>query len=186
MAGRRKPHDPAAQIKAENARREQAQLQAHLTAQGAEVKLDGGGRVISARRSNVFTLLLARQTITLDQHTAAYDLANDWATWKGLDGKSDAPAGYVDGGSGAKELVTDRMIKAGKRINAILQQLDLHHVTLLVAFMVATVEEDRPMAWRGLVQRVTGETLRDKQPKLVVAALEALRRVYQEPKRMAA
>jgi hypothetical protein len=54
---------------------------------------------------------------------------------------------------------------------------------LLIAFMVATVEEDRPMAWRGIVERVSGVTGRDAQPAIVRAALENLRRVYEAPKR---
>jgi hypothetical protein len=48
--------------------------------------------------------------------------------------------------------------------------------------MVATVEEDRPMAWRGIVERVSGVTGRDAQPAIVRAALENLRRVYEAPK----
>ncbi|MCA6270693.1 hypothetical protein, partial [Phenylobacterium sp.] len=52
---------------------------------------------------------------------------------------------------------------------------------LLEAFMVATVEEDRPMHWRGIVERVTGIGARDAQSSTVRLALETLRRVYEAP-----
>ncbi len=185
MAKKRKPHDPAAAARAELERRErEAEIQ-RLRAQGATVTTDRGGKIISARRSNVFNLLLARKTITQNQHDAAYRLATDWAIWKGLDGKGERSEA-VDGGSGSAELVTDRMIQAGRRVFMVIGGLREDREALLAAFMVATVEEDRPMMWRGVVERVLGETVRDKQTAAVVDALEALRAVYEQPRRAAA
>jgi hypothetical protein len=186
MARRNKPHDPskAAQVLQERKDRK-AELQ-RLQAQGATLTLDKAGRIISAYRSNCFNLLLQRGSITPNQHDAAYTLAKDWAAWKGLDGKPETYGETVDGGQGCHELITDRMIRGGNAVSAAFHDLNGAQVALLTAFMVATVEEDRPMDWRGIVERVTGETVRDRQTVLVVGALESLRCIYQEPDRAAA
>lgn len=181
----KRPHDPAAATRAAFERRDREAEIARLIAGGAEVTTDHAGRIISARRSNVFSLLLSRGTITPNQHDAAYRLAQDWATWKGLDGKGERSEA-VDGGSGSAELVTDRMIQAGRRVGAALYELPGTGARLMHTFMVATVEEDRPMAWRGLVQRTLGITTRDRQTEAVVGALEALRQVYEQPRAKAA
>jgi hypothetical protein len=183
MARRNRPHDPA---KAQRERIERDAEIARLKAQGAEVSLDRGGKLVSARRSNVFTLLLKRGSITPNQHDAAYRLSLDWAAWKGLDGKPESFGEVVDGGSGSVELVTDRMIRAGRTVRASLRELHDRDSALLEAFMVATVEEDRAMAWRGVVERVLGPMGRDRQVSVVVDALEALRAVYEGPRRVAA
>jgi hypothetical protein len=57
--------------------------------------------------------------------------------------------------------------------------------SIVEAFMIATVEEDRPMAWRGIVARL-GIRVREQQTRAVVAALEALRVAYEEPGKVAA
>ena len=182
---KKRPHDPAKAALAALERQRREDEIRRLQAMGATVTTDPAGRVISARRSNVFNLLLARGTITPNQHDAAYRLAQDWATWKGLDGKGERSE-FVDGGAGSAELVTDRMISAGRRIVDAFWGVGHQHIALLSAFMVATVEEDRPMAWRGIVQRTSGETVRDRQTVAVVGALEALRSVYEQPRREAA
>lgn len=182
--GRRKPHDPAKAMQAALERREEQANLAIAVAQGANISTDKVGRVISVWRSNVFRLLLERGTITQNHHDAAYDLANDWAAWKGLDGKGERGE-YVDGGKGSAELITDRMIRAGRDVKRALSQLDPLSRVILEAFMVATVEEDRPMSWRGIMERL-GIKAREKQTALVVASLEALRVAYEEPGKVAA
>jgi hypothetical protein len=109
-------------------------------------------------------------------------LAETWATWRGLAG-TEGRTEAVDGGTGSAELVTDRMIVAGRQVERTLAGVGPMDEALLIAFMVATVEEDRPMAWRGIVERVSGVTGRDAQPAIVRAALENLRRVYEAPVR---
>lgn len=178
----RAPYDPAAATRAALERKDREAEIARLIAGGATVTTDRAGQIISARRSNVFTLLLARGTITPNQYDAAYRLAQDWATWKGLDGRGDGGTEFVDGGSGCAELVTDRMIQAGRRVANVSRDLAPHHMKLLTAFMVATVEEDRPMDWRGIVDRICGETARDDRSGKVVGALEALRQIYEQPR----
>lgn len=182
---RRKPFDPAKALKAENERREQLAEIERLKASGAEVTLDRGGKLISARRSNVFNLLLTRGSITQNHYDAAYTLANDWAAWKGLDGKGDTMGELVDGSSGCREIVTDRMIAAGRRVADAIQSLSPTAHIIVRLFMVATVEEDRPMAWRGIMERA-GVTGRDVQAGAMRDALEQLRAYYEEPNRRAA
>jgi hypothetical protein len=49
--------------------------------------------------------------------------------------------------------------------------------------MVATVEEDRPMQWRGIVERVTGIRSRDGQSAAVRMGLENLWQVFTGPRK---
>lgn len=154
----------------------------------ADVETERQNRKAAANRawrSNVFRLLLERQTITPSHHEAAYQLIDDWAAWKGLDGKASTFGQAVDGGSGCAELVTDRMIKAGRRVTHALGSVGGTSAVILRAFMVATVEEDRAMAWRGIMERI-GIAKREHQTRYFVAALEELRAHYQEPRRAAA
>lgn len=181
-----KPHNPALAAQAALERRDREAEKARLEGLGAKVTTDRTGRIVSAYRSNVFNRLLSRGTIAQSHHDAAQWLADAWAAWRGLDGKPETFGEVVDGGHGAAELVTDRMIRAGRDVQWILGQLEPQARTLMEAFMVATVEEDRPMAWRGIVERSVGVTVRDRQTEAVVTTLEALRVVYQEPRRAAA
>ena len=193
---RRKPHDPAAATKAALERRAQEAEIARLTLMGATITTDHVGRLVSARLSNVYNLFLQRGTINANQYDAAYRLAETWAVWKGLDGKPEGRGEFVDGGAGCPEIVTDRMIFSGKVINGdgkrivgVLEQLDAPSRKVTEAFMVATVEEDRAMSWRGIMERLGVQpgqiTIKgkreDRQVVAFVAALEALRAVYQDP-----
>lgn len=178
MARRNKPYDPAASTRE---RKERAAEVARLQSQGATVKVDRAGRIITAYRSNVFNLLLTRGTITPNQYDAAYRLSLDWAAWKGLEGKPE----QIGAGSGSAELVSDRMINAGRRVESALSTVDPVCRYILEAFMEATVEEDRPMSWRGIMQKL-GWTNRERQTELVIQSVEQLRAHYQEPRRAAA
>lgn len=209
MARRNKPFDPAQQARVALERRRQ-DFEAVCLDPGsatlpafADVEIQRQGQKSDrnrAWRSNVFRLLLERKSITTSQHEAAYLLIADWAAWKGLDGGPDRSSEFVDGGAGCAELVSDPMIKAGERIYGseryagALRGLDPQSRAILEAFMVATVEEDRPMSWRGILERlgidqgtvmIAGQR-RDKQVQAVVVALELLRVHYQEPGRVAA
>jgi len=194
MGRRNKPKSPE-QIQAEKAERRRQDFEAvNLDPASAalrafeDVQIERQGRKSDrnrAWRSNIFRLLLERKTITTSHYEAAYQLVGDWAAWKGLDGKPETFGEFVDGGSGSAELVTDRMIKAGKRVKYALSAVEPMSMVILEAFMVATVEEDRPMMWRGIMERI-GVKAERKQTEAVVTALEQLRVHYQEPGRVAA
>lgn len=176
---KKRPYDPASAAKAALERFENENEITRLQTQGAVVKLDERRRIISAYRSNVFNLLLNNKAISQNQHDAAARLAQDWAEWKGLDGGADGPGG----GQGCAELVSDRMIKAGDRVGDALGQVGPMDRDLLRSFMAETVENDRAMVWRAIVQKVCGETRDKEQRMLVVSALENLRRAYEEARR---
>jgi len=180
---RKAPHDPAKAMEAALQRQEREAEIARLKAIGAEVTTDKRtGQILSARRSNVFTLLLSRGTITQNHHNAAYDLANAWATWKGLDGKGDRFGAVVDGSNGSAELVTDRMIRAGRVVGTTLAALSLEARVILEHMMVATVEEDRAMHWRGVLERAGVRGSLERQTTAFVCALEELRAFYEAPR----
>lgn len=180
--GKRKPYDPAQAAQQALERAEREAEKRRLQALGATVNTDRTGRVLSAYRSNVFNLLLSRKTITQNQHNAAHTLATDWAAWKGLDGKADISPGRIDDAATARSLVTDRMLFAGNRVAEALRAVPPIERLVLEALMVATVEDDRPMAWRGIVERAVKVTRRPRQVELVVAGLEALREHYEGPR----
>jgi hypothetical protein len=212
--GKKKPKSPE-QIAAEKlAARQQDFQAAGLDAETATLAVYADVQVARkgqkygktfAWRSNVFRLLLERKTIDKGQFNAAQQLIQDWAEWRGLDGRPELGGGYVDNGStpGAQRCpITNRMERAGHRLFGhedrlgVFEQLANDNVALLRAFMVATVEEDRPMSWRGIVQRTLGVSKGDltlpsgekveRQAQAVVEALEALRSVYEQPRRAAA
>lgn len=183
MAKKHKPHDPARAMLASMERRDREAEVARMKEQGATVTTDRTGRIVSAYRSNVFNLLLSRGTISQSHHDAATRLANEWAQWKGLAGQREISAGRVDDAiSVARALVTDRMLRAGDNVGDALHAVSPRDRAVLTAFMIATVEEDRPMAWRGLVERETEITRRPHQVEIVLSALEALRLHYEAPR----
>lgn len=176
---RKKPSDPQEIARKRAERQATEQEISRLRDQGARVTLDPSRRIMSAYRSNVFNLLLERRTITPNHHDAALRLVISWAAWKALDGSPDR-VGKVDGGSGdQRALVTDRMLRGGREVASAFEAVPAPLGKLLDAFMVATVEEDRPMAWRGIVERVLGITDRNKQATKVAEMCEALRVHYE-------
>lgn len=150
-----------------------------------------------AWRSNVFNLLLERKTITQGHQGAALQLAETWAVWKGLDGKAEGNGEFVDNGRSPPDqrcLVSDRQVRAGKDVTWVMGQLQPLHRKVLEAFMVATVEEDRAMSWRGIMQRLgvtegeikVGDDTKERQAWTVRSALDELQVVFHQPKAKAA
>ena len=175
MTKPRKPHNPA------EATERKLEI-ARLNRLGADVNIDTRtGKILSARRSNVFNLLLARKSITQNQHDAVMRFADLWATWKGCDGGG-GHAEKVDGGSGSAELVTDRQIIAGKQVGAIMSRIGPTDRALIRAFMLDYVELCTVTVWRVTVQRITKIENKDKQTALVTTMCENLRLVMEAPK----
>lgn len=178
---RRRVFDPGAAERARQDRLERQAEIARLKRQGAEVNLDAAGRILSAMRRNAFAALLRAGALSQNQHDAALRLMADWAIWKGLDGRPD-PLVRVDGGTSAAELVSDRMLAAGRRVEAALADVGRADRRLLQALIAEAVETDRPKPWRSTVLRVTGETREKEQREKVVNALENLRLWYEAPR----
>lgn len=178
MTKRRKPHNPAAATELQLQRMEIDRLKA----QGAEVNVDDRtGKLLSARRSNIFNILLNAGSISQNEHDAAMRFARLWAAWKGCDGGG-GHAEKVDGGSGSAELVTDRQIIAGRHIDGILKYLGPTSRALIKAFMYDYVERCEVTVWRATVERITGIKGRDAQTAPVIMMCKDLCAVMEAPK----
>jgi hypothetical protein len=140
-----------------------------------EIRRDAKGRATAAWRSSVIAALSRAGALNQGQVNAAEDFAKLWAQWKGLEGRPEVVGKPTDGG--ARDLLTDRMIHGGRAVEGVLAGLGPLSRRLLKAFMVAMVEEDRPMSWRGVVERETGEAREKEQRAMAVFAFEELRLV---------
>ena len=172
-----KPADPQeiARQRAERAAREDEIDR--LRGQGAVVKLDRGRRIVSAYRQSPFVKLRDSNTITIGQARAAEKLAEDWAIWRGLEGRPERLDVHIDGCEHG-EVVTDRMLRAGKRVSGVLARVGPLDRELLSSLIGPIVECDRPPPWRETVQSSTGVSQSVRHSQMVVAALANLARAY--------
>ena len=159
----------------------------------ADVAIVRGARekILAARRSDPFDLLHgAKGGLSDEQHRAARRLFRDWCLRSGVrDHDRGATLERIDGGRrDPSALVTDAMVDAGRRISAALkgdarrglQGVGPVNARLLEALISTMVDEGRIIAWRGVVERVSGERDRNVQGAMVRQACEALRLVYEE------
>ncbi|HEY1878410.1 MAG TPA: hypothetical protein VGG68_00610 [Caulobacteraceae bacterium] len=183
MGKHTKPTDPQeiARRRAERAANE-AEI-SRLRAQGAVVRLDRARRIVTAYRASPFVKLRDSNTISAAQARAAEALTEDWAIWRGLDGKPERLDVHVTSRKGG-EVVTDRMLKAGERVQMILSRIGPLDRELLVALVSGIVEQDVAPPWREAVEQITGVTQSVRQSQMVVSALENLARVYRSHGRM--
>lgn len=139
------------------------------------------GQIIAARRSDPFDLLLAAGGLTDDQHKAARRLFRDWCLRAGVRDQDRLVLERIDGGRhDPSAMVTDAMVDAGVRIAHDLKGVGPVSAKLLKELISPMVDEGRIIAWRGVVQRVTGETERHVQGGVVRQACENLRLVHEE------
>jgi hypothetical protein len=174
---RHKPADPQDIVRR---RLERAEVDAEidrLRSIGAVVKLNPAHRIVSAYRASPFVKLRESNTITLAQALAAEWLCEEWAIWKGLDGRPALLAPMPpENNTCHAEIITDRMLKAGRRVRAVLGLVGPMDRDLLAALIAASVEEDAPIPWRDIVRRVCGITQTIRQSQAVACALENLNR----------
>lgn len=147
-------------------------------------------KILTANRSDPFDLLLAAGGLTAEQHRASRRLFRDWCLRAGVrDRDRGAVLERIDGGRrDPSALVTNAMVDAGRRIAAALkgdagrgiQGIGPVNARLLEALISPMVDEGRIIAWRGVVERVTGERDRNAQGAMVRQACESLRMVYDE------
>jgi hypothetical protein len=179
MARRKhKPADPQ-DIARRRAERDANEIEIRrLRDHGAVVSLDRARRITTAYRASPFRKLLDTKTITTTQSAAAERLCQDWAEWKGLDGKP-PPTGIPNPHpSQSTALVTDRMLRGGQRIAQALGAVGPVDRELLGAMAAAAVEEDCPIPWRDIVRRITGVTQTVRQSQTVANALANLVGAY--------
>lgn len=162
----------------------------------ADVDLVHGNQnqVLAAKRSDPFDLLHAAGGLDDGQHIAARRLFRDWCLRAGVKDREHLVLERIDGGRlDPSSMVTDAMVDAGRRLAAALkgdprnnlQGVGPVNAKLFEALISPMVDEGRIIAWRGVVQRVTGETERHVQGGLVRQACEALRLVYESADELA-
>jgi hypothetical protein len=177
MSKRQKPADPVEILQRRAARIANDAEIARLRGLGAVVRLDRARRIVSAYRASPFVKLRDSDTISAAQALAAEKLCDDWAIWRGLDGRAERLAVHVESAVVA-DLVTDRMLRAGERVHRVLARVGPLDRDLLVGLVEPLVERDRPPAWRVVVVQVTGVTQSVRQSQTIVSALANLARAY--------
>jgi hypothetical protein len=165
-----------------------------------DVAVTTGARdqVLRAKRSDPFDLLHAAGGLTDEQHAAARRLFRDWCLRAGVrDERDTLKLERIDGGRpDPSDMVTNAMVDAGRRIALALNGGDVKgrggellgrapgvgpaNAKILQALISPLVDEGRIIAWRGVIERVSGETERHAQGALVRQACENLRLVYAE------
>lgn len=196
---RRKPFDPAAAAeraalaRADRRAREahpdrwgedpltQSELAAHAR-QGANVALDLRGRIRHAHRADWIGQLSERDQLTREQTAALRRLEEDMIERAGNGGGGEAIVRYAAQGAviesqGDACAVTDRMVEAGRRVDAALTLVGPPSSRLLHALLMPGVEGLR-VNWRGMVQKITGEKFDATQAAVVRYAAQALADVY--------
>lgn len=145
-------------------------------------------RILHARRSDAFTLLHQAKRYGLDgalesgisdgQHRASQRYVADWCERAGVRTAEPtlAPTDVQTDGQGA----TQRMIDAGRRIDAVHARVGRASARLLRALVEPMVMGGEIRVWRELARGVTGETERHAQAASVRMACENLRLAYEE------
>jgi hypothetical protein len=148
----------------------------HLpTARDVSVTHGARGQVLAAKRSDPFDLLHAAGGLTDQQHVAVRRLFRDWCLRAGVRDRDRLNLERIDGGRpDPSAMVTDAMVDAGRRIAAALKAVGPVSARLLEGLISPMVDEGRIIAWRGVVERLTGETERHCQGAAVRLASENL------------
>lgn len=167
---RRKPAKPREIITPEE--RAANRMEANrLKAVGAEVTTDLAGRIVRARRIDVFQLLLERGALPQESFDAVRDYEADLATALGFNTPERRPdyiRGTVEGAPGQN--VTQRMIEASERTAWVERSLTTRDLALLTALLH---ENDANCGrWRGTVERITGEA-RDESHAVAIRCMAA-------------
>ena len=142
----------------------------------------------TAQRTDVFDRLLARQALSQTAHQAIRRLDADMTDRRG---EGERGAGQKVDSSGSRDLVTQRMIDVGSRVEAVLELVGRRDRYLLHELLKprqglvgAGVER-----WRQVVVVMTGEQRPDVQAGVVRSACEnlvlAFREIDQRPRRAA-
>lgn len=143
------------------------------TANDIDVR-DNRGRRVYERRSDAFQVLHSSGGLSLAEFTASQRY---WAAWVTRAGAGDPPpAGseVIDGARGSAELVTGRMIQAGREIELAHQLVGRADARLLAGLVEPLVMRGEIRVWRVLVQQLTGETERHAQAARVRGACQNL------------
>ena len=140
---------------------------------GVETRVDPAGRLMRARRQDVFDVFFNRGRLSQAALNAVRRLQADIALLHALAGGVAAYAERVDR-SLADENLPDARHQAGRRVSAALSLAGPANARLLLAVCEAEAALGRTADWRALVERETGERLADAQGAILRAAGENL------------
>ena len=182
-----RPADPAEIARrraAERAREQDAgawglDRQALAGAANADVEIaaDTSGRLVRARRQDVFDLLRARGRLSAAALDAVRRLQDDIACLHRTHSGGVSYAPRVDR-SVDPQAFSDARRRAGARIEAALARAGTVSGRLLAALCEPDVVLGRAADWRAVVERETGETLADAQGAILRMACENLAGAY--------
>jgi hypothetical protein len=140
---------------------------------GVETRVDPAGRLMRARRQDVFDVFFTRGRLSQAALNAVRRLQADIALLHALAGGVGVYAERVDR-SRADENLPDARNKAGRRVSAALSLAGPANARLLLALCEADAALGRATDWRALVERETGERQADAQGAILRAAGENL------------
>lgn len=152
-----------------------------LQRQGVEVTSSVRGGQAAARRDDVFDRLLARQALSQAAHQAVRRLDADMTERRG-DGASDRKLGERMGGTGTRDLVTQRMLDAGKRVDDALALIGRRDAALLRELLEPrqVMVDAGGERWRQVVVVLTGEQRQEVQAGVIRSACENLVLAYRD------
>ena len=130
--------------------------------------------IISAKRQDVFDLLLTRKSLSQDAHNAVRRLERDAAIMEGVT-DSDAPLIRVQDASDHNRL--DRQIDARKRVNDALNSIPAPHARLLWR-LIQPQFVGQVASWRYIVSAVCASNTAATQTRILVTACDALADAY--------
>ncbi|MDB5479468.1 MAG: hypothetical protein JWO83_521 [Caulobacteraceae bacterium] len=142
-----------------------------------ETRSDVAGRLVRARRQDVFDLLRARGRLSPAALDAVRRLQDDIACLHRTQTGGVSYAPRVDR-SVDPQAFSDARRRAGARIDAALARAGPVSARLLAALCEPDVVLGRAADWRAVVERETGETLADAQGAILRMACENLAGAY--------
>jgi hypothetical protein len=183
---RQRPTSPADIVKRRQEARQEAQPDAPIEAErlrlaangDVAVRNDVAGRIVRARRQDVFDLFQSRGKLGAGAYDAIRKFQDDIAVLHRVV-SSGGDLGSRVGGTAKPDGLTDARLAAGARIEAVLDRVGPASARLLVALCEPAVIEGRGVDWREVVVRVTGERLPDAQGAILRVACENLAGAYQ-------
>ncbi len=137
---------------------------------------DGRGRVVHAHRADVFEILHARGGLAEAELKAARRLEADMGLRAGLFRPGEAWV-RVDA-QGCSEGVTQRMVDAGRRVEAALAAVGPRQALLLRALVEPAMTRGAGIDWREVVARETREDNPHVQAAMVRSACDNLALAY--------
>lgn len=142
-----------------------------------DARLGAGGKVVRARRQDVFDVFAARGRLGPEALGAVRRLQQDLAMLhRSLSGARDfAPRVDVQR---SPQGFSEARLRAGERIAAVLELSGAASARLLSALCEPAIVEGRQSDWRAVVERETGERLADAQGATLRAACENLAGAY--------